>query len=127
MAPSYSLNNIAFTTLAGAYRFGGNPLSIEEVNIELESDSGRDFIYHQFQKRVFRLNYRVTTTQLATHQAMHALVKGGIEFYLSVSGAGAGDSVKVRKMSGFDPQEIDQPLGNEPGFDLTHIFKEILP
>lgn len=127
MPISYSLNNTTFVTLTGPYRFGGKPRSYEEANIELQSDSGRDFIYPQFSKKVFEVRYRVTDTQLDVHETMFLAVKGGVEFYISMTGVGAADSVKVRRMPGFDPQELDQPLGDEAGYDLVHIFKEILP
>lgn len=127
MAPSYSLDNITFTTLTGAYLYGGRPRSYEEVNIELESDSGRDFIYPLSNKKVFETKFRVGDVALDVHETMHLAVMGGVEFYLSMSGAGVSDSILVRKMPGFNPQELDQPLGDEAGYDITHIFKQILP
>lgn len=121
--PSWSTDNISFTALDGAYRFGGRPKSKEEDDILLTADSGKVWAYNNFTKYVFELHWRVTEAQLVSHDVMDQTVGGIYPFYFSLSGAGAADSVYVRKDPGFDPIELDSPGGDASIYDYTLRMK----
>lgn len=108
-APAYSILGVTYTALPGAYRYGGRPRSQREENINLESDSGVEFIYRLSKKKEFELIFTLTDAQLTTHEAMDTATDGEITpFYFSMLGDGS-DAVLVRKQAGFDPKELEQP------------------
>lgn len=127
--PSYSFNDVDFTTLPGAYRHGGKPRSRVISDVHLESDFGAEFNYELFEREdVLTLNFRVTESELDTHETLFDLLRGrGGKVYLSLDGAGAPTSIYVRcSDSMFDPQELDSPAKVGGSFtsmyDLTWRF-----
>lgn len=121
--PSYSLDNITFHTLLGAYQFGGRPRSKEESDIIIETDSGVVFSYLEFKRNVWEIRFRCSPTELDTHDDLDELVGGNTPFYFSMSGVGAADSEYVRKEPGFDPQELDTPGNKNSVFDYVLRMK----
>jgi len=125
--PSYSLDNITFHTMPGAYRLGGRPRSREQSVVALETDNLKQYVYDLGTRQVWELHFRLKDSELDFFDDLDVSVNGAaVPFYFSLSGVGSGDSVFVRKEPGFDPQELDEPLGDEMGFDYVLRLKQEL-
>ena len=105
--PAYSLNNITWVSLPGAFRFGGEPQSVERESISLQTDSGRRFVYNLFERGSYSLVFRINLLELATFQTLDEAVIGDtIPFYFSLIGD-QSDTIQVRKEKDFRPVELE--------------------
>lgn len=115
--PSWSIDNIIFNDLPAFYLFGGKPRSSEQSVIDLETDYGARFVYELANRKVYTLKFIIKETDLPQWEDLQASVRGpAVPFYFSISGAGAGDAVYVRKETGFDPEEMKSPGGSNPDY-----------
>lgn len=120
------MNNVSFTTLPVQRRYGGRTKSKEEANVIHETDSGQRFTYNQFTRDVYEFTFMCTLTQLAGFEALHDAAAGEVnEFYYSITGVGAADSIHVNKEAGFDPIEEDQAISGVRFFTYTLKLKTV--
>jgi hypothetical protein len=126
--PAWSVDDITFTNLPGAYRYGGRPIGIVQSDVYLQSDSGVEFNYIKFARFVYEYHWRVSETELNFHLELYAYADGRANtFYFSPSGFGPDDSILVRLSNpNFDPQELDSPGNSEPMFDYIMTFHEVI-
>lgn len=110
--PSWSIDNSTFTDLPRYYLIGGKPKSTEEENVVHETGNGRLFVYNMYARSTYELLFHVIDADLQAFRDLHDYAAGeSYPFYFSLSGAGASDSMYVRKEAGFDPKEIDKSRG----------------
>lgn len=120
--PSWSSNNIAFTTLPGKYVLGGKPKSTMEETVTKKTDNGGRFVYLMYTRDTIDIKFIVNDTQLAIHRDFHDIVGGEqYPFYFSITGVGSADSVYVFKNAGFDPQEFTK--GRVPTFSIEALYE----
>lgn len=112
-------------------RFGSLVDGRLEGDLIHETERGKRWVYKQFTRRTWRLNFRVSETDLQFFRTLHDAV-GGSEtaFYFvedvttfTTAGDSIGLDVLVRKEQHFDPHELTDPgvvLGVEmPFYDYT--------
>lgn len=125
--PSWSLDNITFTSFRGKFRFGGRPYTLQDADIVLETDNGVEFVYNLFRRSMPEITFRFLASELTSFRDFHNAVGGqSTPFYFSLSGVGSADSLYVRKEAGFDPQELDSPGGPGAVYDYVLKMREAL-
>lgn len=125
MNPAWSLDNISFSNFPGTYLLQGHPYTINEDNISLKADSGAKYIYNLSQYRVLDLNFKFLESDKAEFNNFHLTVNGEVvAFFLSISGAGAADSLYGRKERGFDPVATGNIAHGEKIYEYTLHFEE---
>lgn len=130
--PAYSLDNINWTTLPGAWRYGGEPRSRVDSAIVMEADSGATYAYLQSGRKVWELHFRVGDTDLDAFEDLHLAVNGIVTPFFFGFKTGSYNSphvpppivYTVRKEMDFRPVEMDQILGDEAGYDYVLKLQE---
>jgi hypothetical protein len=104
---AYSLDGTTWVTFPKGPRFDWAP-GLEEQNIVLETDSGRRFIYPQFQRDSWSITFRFSDMDRQHFQDFHNAVDGQLnQFYLTVGANNAAIAVIYgRKSVSFLPAGI---------------------
>lgn len=125
--PAWSTDNVNFTELPGYYRLGGRPKSTEETNIVHETGNGRKFVYNMYTREIRQLIFTFIDPDLQAFRDLHDFAAGeSYPFYFSLSGAGASDSVQMRKEPGFDPKETGDKSRGHIVWEYTLYLTENL-
>lgn len=120
MISGYSLTDVgAVVSFAKARRYGSADLDIERSELSYETDRGKRWVYSLFERRNWRIDYRVTLAELAVFQTMDAAVKG-IAFYFVPDVASPSTRVHVRKEKDFRPKEFEK--GVSVSGSITRLY-----
>lgn len=86
LGPAWSLDGSTWHTFLGAYKYGGKPTNIEEVNTHLISDSGVDFVYNKYLRWTHEITFRFPDTFYSTIDSSFDPDYGFLDFYATVGG-----------------------------------------
>lgn len=107
--PYWSLDKAVWTQLRGYYVLGSRPDGIVREAIRLQTDSGKRFVYEQFKRPVYELNWVFTSADMDYWKAFETAVKGDIvPFWFNFSAGNPIGAIYVRKEPNFDPAERRQ-------------------
>lgn len=108
-----------------ARRMGADDAHIERGNLKHTTERGREWIYGQFERVIYRLTFRLTAAQLAIFATLDAAVEGErVPFYFVPDIAGSPLApIYVRKERDFRPQEM--PLKVNAGEQFFEYVLEL--
>lgn len=107
-------------TLPVADRYGAT-IGFEENDLVQETEKGRRWVFKQFRRRVRKMIFRCTETELAAFRTLHDAVDGQDQpfiFVPDVSNLNPATFIFCRKDKDFLPKEFDSP-GMEGGVLVT--------
>lgn len=113
-----------------AERYGSLPIGIVEGDLTMTTERGKEYVYKQFTKRVWKLTFRVSLFDLAFFRTLHETVGGKLVpfYFMEDTADSSGSAVLVRKEPDFEPRELDQPASIDEQdiemYDYTLILTE---
>lgn len=115
-----------------AERPGSMPIGKRRGRILHETEGGVEWLYLQFERKIWELNFRVTEEMLLVHETLDSLVSGDIdEFYFYPDVTNPFDFFLVRSEDAdFLPKQLDERgvyQEQETAFyDVTLRLREII-